>query len=163
MVSVSPLSIRPCIECKIRKNKHGLCLSGTFSLTEGSKLNNHANAYVISNPRSALGCSVIVTVTSDLAWRISGGSPKDTSLVLSSKKQIGMRWARAGGQAWVKSFTQRQNTFKCLFGFLGINLLRDSESSCLWRAEKGHLGKEEARNVRRGWRGTDGSLCCKLG
>lgn len=54
-----PLHQALCIEYRIRENKHGLCLSGTFSLMGGSKINNLANAYVILNPGSAIGCYVI--------------------------------------------------------------------------------------------------------
>lgn len=54
-----PLHQALCIEYRIRENKHELCLSGTFSLLGGSKINNHANAYVILYPGNAIGCYVI--------------------------------------------------------------------------------------------------------
>lgn len=86
MVFVCLLYVRPCIEFGIRKNKHGLCLSGTFGLTGGPKINNHANAYVISNLGSAIGRYVIYHSEEWPSLGNQGVWPWDTPFVLRSEE-----------------------------------------------------------------------------
>ena len=86
MVFVCLLYVRPCIEIGIRKNKHGLCLSGTFSLMGGPKINNHANAYVISNLGRAIVCCVIDQGRGVASPGASGRVAQDTSFVLGSEE-----------------------------------------------------------------------------